>query len=473
MKIRVLILAGLFAAVVPLSAEDSGPPIVRDLLAPPSFFLEPITNATIDPRERLAAEGITFGKEESIAYDPATSRVFVKADAEKILRLETLFEAELKKGFAQVFLTYQILETRKPILADDAPEATGPKGDPDSGARIVDDTAVVDSVKPALVSTRIFTNAEQVESLIKRVRAADLGTVRPPSQLSAKSGDVTESWAGDALTRNVPVISADASTVEMTLTLLQGRAGADPQIVGETKIAVFSGGTVAFEEQLGETTWRTRLVTALVVDPAGEPLPLKDSAGLPEEEHEGLGGSLFPGPVPVPALEKVRDIILPSLVFQETPLLQAIEILKKASIDHDPSLPESQRGIDIRYWYTSPEALARRPVTLQLANVPLIEAIREIVSLAGCDYRVEGGSVLIGVFPPPTDLSGVEEIWYAAYLREREAEELERSGKREEAKSKRQQALKLYEMLRERNPDFAAKAVEARITRLKEKPGGE
>jgi hypothetical protein len=170
----------------------------------------------------------------------------------------------------------------------------------------------------------------------------------------------------------------------------------------------------------------------------------------------------------VPALEKVKAILLPSVEFQETPLLEAIEILEKASIEHDPGLPESQRGVDVRYWYTSPEALAQKMVTLQLANVPLIEAIRELVSLAGCDYRIEGGSVLIGVFPPPTDLSGAEEIWYAAYLREREAEDLEQSGKREEAKSKRQQALKLYEVLRERNPDFAAKAVVARIARLKE-----
>jgi hypothetical protein len=469
MKIRALLLASLFAATACMAAEEPGLLIVRDLLAPPSFFQEPITKAVIDPRERLAAEGITFGKEESIAYDPATSRVFVKADAAKILRLETLFEAELKKGFAQVFLTYQILETRKPLLADDAAATTGPKGDPDSGARIVDEAAVVEPVNPALVSTRIFTNAEQVDSLIKRVRGADLGTVRPASQLSAKSGDATESWAGDALTRNVPVISADASTVEMTLTLLQGRAGADPQIISETKIAVFSGGTAAFEERLGETTWRTRLITALVVDPAGEPLPARETTGLPGEERTGLGGSLFPGPVPIPALEKVRSIILPSLVFQETPLLEAIEMLKKASIEHDQSQPESQRGLDIRYWHMSPESLAQKPVTLRLANVPLIEAIRYTASVAGCDYRVEGGSVLIGVFPKKTDLSGAEEIWYAAYLRGREAEDLDKAGRKEEAKSKHLQALKLYEALRERHPDFAAKAVAAQVARLKEK----
>lgn len=469
MKIRALLLASVLAATVTRAEEVPGLLIVRDLLAPSTFFQEPITKAAIDPRERLAAEGITFGKDESIAYDPATSRVFVKADAAKILRLETLFEAELKKGFAQVFLTYQILETRKPILADDLPATTGPKSDPDSGSRIVDDTAVVEPVKPALVSTRIFANAEQVDSLIKRVRAADLGTVRPTSTLSAKSGDATESWAGDALTRNVPVISADASTVEMTLTLLQGRAGADPQIVGESRIAVFSGGTAAFEERLGETTWRTRLITALVVDPAGEAFPARETTGLPDEERTGLGGSLFPGPVPVPALEKVRDILLPSLAFEEKPLLEAIAMLKTASIEHDASLPVSQRGVDIRYWYMSPETLAQKRVTLRLSNVPLIEAIRHTASVAGCDYRIEGGSVLIGLFPPPTDLSGAEEIWYAAYLREREAEDLDKAGRKEEAKSKHLQALKLYEALRERHPDFAAKAVAAQVARLKEK----
>jgi hypothetical protein len=263
------------------------------------------------------------------------------------------------------------------------------------------------------------------------------------------------------------VISADASTVEMTMTLLHGPAGADPQIIGEARVAIPSGGSVAIEEWLGKDSWRTRLITALVVDPAGKPLPPRETTGLPGEEREGLGGSLFPGPVPVPALEKVRDIILPSVVFQETPLLEAIELLKKASIEHDRSLPESQRGIDIRYWHMSPDSLAQKPVTLRLSNVPLIEAIREVVSLAGCDYRIEGGSVLIGVFPQRLDLSGAEEIWYAAFLRGTEAEELEEAGKSVEARSRRLQALKLYEALRERYPDFQPKAAAARMARLK------
>lgn len=443
MKLSGLILVALLLASSHLVAQGLDIPIVRDLLVPPSFFQDASAGKAIEPRERLAAEGITFGEEESIAYDPVTSRLFVRADAMTLHRLQTLLDAEMRKGSVLVKLNYGILETREPLLSDEAAE------------------------KPSLVSTRVLTRNEQVEALVVRAKEALQGTVRPASSLTTKSEEVTEALIGDTITRNVLVISADASTIEMTLTLLQDLPGADPQVIGETTLAIPSGGSVALEEWLGEDLWRTRLVTALVVDPAGEPLPLKDSTGLPGEEHQGLGGSLFPGPVPVPALEKVRSIILPSIRFTETPLLEAIDLLKKASAEHDLSLPESQRDIDIRYWHLSPESLAQKPLSLQLSNVPLIEAIREVVSLAGCDYRVEGGSVIIGTFPPPTDLSGPEEIWYAAFLRGREAEELEQAGKTEAAKSKRQQALKLYEVLRARNPEFQSKAVAAQIERLR------
>ena len=447
MKVRALLLACLFAATASFAADEPGPPIVRDLLAPPSFFQDSVTKAPVDPRERLADEGITFGKDESIAYDPATSRLFVRANVETIYRLQKLLEAEMRKGSALVALTYGILETSGPLLSDEAAET------------------------PSLVSIRVLTTDEQLENLVIRAREAPSGTVHPQSTLTAKLEETTEARIGDALTRNVPVISADASTVEMTLTLLHGPAGADPQIIGETRVAIPSGGSVAIEEGLGKDSWRTRLITALVVDPAGKPLPPRETTGLPGEEREGLGGSLFPGPVPVPAIEKVRDIILPSLQFQETPLLEAIELLKKASIEHDRSLPESQRGIDIRNWHMSPESLAQKPVTLRLSNVPLIEAIREVVSLAGCDYRIEGGSVLVGVFPQRLDLSEAEEIWYAAFLRGTEAHELEEAGKSVEARSKRLQALKLYEALRERYPDFQPKAAAAQVARLKEMIG--
>ena len=467
MNTRALLAFAVLAASIPVPAQESDVSIVRDLLAPPSFFEDTATGKRIEPRERLAAEGITFGKDESIAYDPVTSRLFVRSDAMTLLRLEELLEAEMRRGFAQVFLTYQVLETRMPLLSNNEAEVGDPRSDPDSGTRV---GKVVDEEvwKPNLAATRIFTTGDQVDSLIRRVRGANLGTIRPPSALAAKSGQTTEAWIGDALTRNVPVISADASTVEMTLTLLQGRAGADPQIVGETKIAVFSGGTAAFEERLGETSWRTRLITAVVVDPAGIPFPQKETSGLPGEERMGLGGSLFPGPVPVPALEKVKAIILPSVEFQETPLLEAIEILRQASINHDPSLPEAQRGVNILFSYTNGAGLEKKPVTLRLSNVPLIEAIRYTTNAAGCDHRIEGGTVLIGNFVT-TEPGGPEDIWYAAFLRQQEADDLGRAGRTAEAVSKCQQALKLYGVLHKKHPDFQPKAVEEQTKRVKEK----
>lgn len=448
MKFRAILAVAVFALSNPLYSQESTVPIYRDLLAPPSFFKDATTGKAVDPRKRLAEEGITFGKDESIAYDPVTSRVFVRASVTAIHRLQALLESEMAKGFALVALTYGILETSEPLLSGEPAET------------------------PSLVSTRVLTATDQVEALVLRAREARLGTVRPSSSLTTKSGETTEAWIGDTLTRNVPVISADASTVEMTLTLLQGPAGTDPQLVGETSLAILSGSSVALEEWLGENSWRTRIITAVVVDPAGVPIPRKKTTELPGENQKGLSASLFPGPVPKPALEKVTSIIIPSVTFQETPLLEAIQILKQASIEHDTSLPESRRGVNLLYSYYGGSGQEETPVTLRLSNVPLIEAIRYTADAAGCDYRIEGGTVLFGSFVSIAP-SGAEDIWYAAFLRQEEADELESSGKKPEAAAKRQQAMKLYEALQQRQPDFHPKAVEEKVRALREMLQGE
>ena len=469
MKARVLMVFAILAAVFLPGLRGADALLVREFQVPSSFFQDSETGKPIDPRERLTAEGITLGENDGTAYDPLTSLLFVRAKPETLLRIEKLLAVEIARAAVQVFLTYQVLETHRPLLSDDSAAVGKPKSDPDSGTRVVGgerEPAPVDATRKV---TRILTSGEQVDSLVRRVQDEDLGRIRPVAVLAARSGRNTEAWIGDALTRNVPVISDDASTVEMNVKFFQGRSGANPSLVGETKVSIPSGGSVAFEEQLGENSWRTRIITVVVVDAAGRPIPRKETTALPDDQQRGPSGALFPGPVPIPAIEKVKTIIIPSIEFKDTPLLEAIERLNKASVDHDMSLPESQRGVKIGFVGSGLPHIEQTPITLRLSNVPLGEAIRYTAQSAGCDFRYQGGSAEIGKFRDHGHGADAgSEIWYAGFLRVQEAEELEQAGDLEEATAKRRQALSLYQALRAKYPDFQPGIVADRIRILKE-----
>ena len=468
MKVCALVVFAVLAALFPPKLQGADIPLVREFQVPSSFFQDSATGNPIDPRERLIAEGITLGEKDSIAYDPLTSLLFVRAKPETLLRLERLLAFVSARSAVQVFLTYRVLETHRPLFADETSTGGDPKSDPDSGTRVVGGERDPFPVESVLKMTRIFTTGEQVDSLVRRVQDGDLGRIRPGATLAARSGQTTETWIGDALTLNVPVISDDASTVEMDIKLFQGRSGAEPELFGETKVAIPSGGSVVFEEKIGETSWRTRIITVVVVDAAGWPIPRMETTALPDDQQRGPSGALFPGPVPQPAIEKVKTIIIPSIEFKETPLLEAIERLNEAGIKHDNSLPESQRGVKIRFVDSGAGEIGQSPVTMRLNNIPLSEAIRYTASLAGCDVRFAGGTVEIGNFrfsgKNPDDGS---DIWYAAFLRLREADELERSGKMKEATSKRLQALTLLQVVAVKYPGLQPELVGERIRLLK------
>ncbi len=468
MNVRSMLAFVILLGFVPLQSEETEVLIVRDMLVPPATFEDKITRKALDPREHLSAERITLGEEESIAYDPATMRLFVRARPATIHRIEVYIQAERERFAALVSITYQVFETRKSLLSEaDAPPGD-PAKDPDSGARILKGEDEAAPVMPALSATKIFAKGDQVDSLIRRVRAANLGKIRPLSTVVAQSGQTMEAWTGDALIRAVPVIAADASSAEMTLTLLQGRAGADPKIVGETKLTIFSGGTIAFEERLGETSWRTRLVTVVVVDAAGDPIVRREAALLPGEDQREPSGALFPGPVPEPAIEKVKAIIIPSIDFKDTPLLEAIEILNKAGVEHDKSLPESQRGVKIRFVDSRIKDVENVRITLRLSNVTLEDAIRYTAALANCEYAFKGDTVEIGTFLKSShvEVDG-SDIWYVAFLRLREADKLEGSGDVAGARSRRLQALTLCEVISAKYPGFHPEIVKDRIKLLR------
>lgn len=474
MNVRPMLAFVILLGFAPLQSDEAEALIVRDLKASPSTFEDKITREAGTPRDHLSSLGIILENDESIAYDPATMRLFVRARPATIHRIEEFLRAEEGRYAALVSLNYQVFETRKSHLSEGGAPPVDQAKDPDSGARIVEGEVEAAPAMPALIATTIFYHGDEVDSLIRQLRAANLGTNRPLATVVAHSGQTMEAWAGDALIRAVPEIAADANSAGMSLTLLQGSAGADPKIVGETKLTILSGGTIAFEERLGEDSWRTRLVTVVVVDAGGVPIARRDAAGLPGEEQREPSGGLFPGPVPEPAIEKVKTIIIPKINFTDTPLLEAIEVLNEAAVEYDKSLPASQRGVKIRFVESRIKGVENVRITLRLGNVTLDEAIRYTAALANCEYTFKGDTVEIGTFLKSghAEVDG-SDIWYVAFLRLREADKLDGSGDAAGARSRRLQALTLCEVICAKYPGFQPEIVKDRIKLLRKMLGVE
>jgi general secretion pathway protein D len=97
---------------------------------------------------------------------------------------------------------------------------------------------------------------------------------------------------------------------------------------------------------------------------------------------------------------KLDGIILPALRMNGFTLDSAIDYLRQRSqeldtIESDPD----RRGLNIlvderKLAASSPEAMTN-PITLDLQNVPLVEALRYITELAGVKYRIEPFAVVI------------------------------------------------------------------------------
>lgn len=93
-------------------------------------------------------------------------------------------------------------------------------------------------------------------------------------------------------------------------------------------------------------------------------------------------------------LRKIESIILPSVEFVETPLMDAVELLHARSVELDAAEPDpAKKGINI---VVSPGSIRDVLVNLKLTNVPLSEALRYTAELAGGGLRVDESAVVIG-----------------------------------------------------------------------------
>ena len=90
---------------------------------------------------------------------------------------------------------------------------------------------------------------------------------------------------------------------------------------------------------------------------------------------------------------KLRSLVIPRIALTETPVPEALRYLAKQSAEQDPSPAEDgSRGVN--FVWSGNEATAK-PVTLELRNSRLGDALRAICDMSGTRYRVEGNLVTV------------------------------------------------------------------------------
>lgn len=98
---------------------------------------------------------------------------------------------------------------------------------------------------------------------------------------------------------------------------------------------------------------------------------------------------------------KLDDIIIPRINFTDATIREAIEYLRQRSVAIDTDAPQAERGVNIVLKLD--EAAAAQTITIDLANIPLKEALDYITRLANLKTKVEPYAVLIVPLSEPTD----------------------------------------------------------------------
>ncbi len=105
---------------------------------------------------------------------------------------------------------------------------------------------------------------------------------------------------------------------------------------------------------------------------------------------------------------KLHRIIIPKLEFRETTINEAIDFLKKKSVDLDEDSPAGDRGVNIVMKIPQDSQDAR--ISVSLSNIPLIEALRYVTGLGNLKFKVEPYAVTIVPLSEPTDVLATKEF---------------------------------------------------------------
>jgi hypothetical protein len=174
-----------------------------------------------------------------------------------------------------------------------------------------------------------------------------------------------------------PVFSERKASASVTMMSGQTVVLGLPSTSTKQTMVERTGGTVT---QKTEDVIRHAVVfvTARLVDPAsGKPVGAK-----PADEK-------------TPLQAKLARIVLPSVVFADATVSEAVEFLRRKSLDLDTTTTDpNQKGVNmiVKAGDKTPDAR----ITLNLKNIPLGEALKYVAQLAGQSYEVKPFGVIIG-----------------------------------------------------------------------------
>jgi hypothetical protein len=101
-------------------------------------------------------------------------------------------------------------------------------------------------------------------------------------------------------------------------------------------------------------------------------------------------------------IKKLETIIIPHVEFREQTLEEAIEFLRKKSVELDVAEPDpARRGVPIGIMkFGAAGSPARKSmeetrITVSLTNIPLMEALKYATGLANTSFRVKPGLVMV------------------------------------------------------------------------------
>jgi len=107
---------------------------------------------------------------------------------------------------------------------------------------------------------------------------------------------------------------------------------------------------------------------------------------------------------------KLERIIIPKLEFKEATLREAVDFLKKKSVELDTQSPFGERGVNIVLKLDENPAIPgltneqEGRITVSLSNVPLVEALRYVTGLANLKFKVEPYGVAVVPASMNTDI---------------------------------------------------------------------
>jgi len=153
----------------------------------------------------------------------------------------------------------------------------------------------------------------------------------------------------------------------------------------ETIAFAHDGGIAKFPFKKLDEKSRTLLASTFKMDPAVFASSSAVSSGPADAP---------PGSNPGDLMKKMSQIIFPTFQFQGATIDEAIEYLRVKSRDFD-TFPDASGVKGVKVILRQGDAPSNASISLDLKNVPMLEALRYITELAQMKFRVEAHAVLV------------------------------------------------------------------------------